>query len=44
MTASQSRRNIKIIFGNSKEEGDFSDVTLACDDGEQVEAHNVILA
>ena len=34
VTACQSRMNIKIVFGNSREEGDFYDVTLACEDGE----------
>ena len=33
VTASQSRMNIKIVFGNSREEGDFCDVALACEDG-----------
>ena len=36
--------NIKIAFGNLREDNDFADVTLACEDGEQVEAHKVILA
>ena len=27
-----------------REDNDFADVTLACEDGEQVEAHKVILA
>ena len=31
-------------FGNSKEDNNFADVTLACEDGQQVEAHKVILA
>ena len=34
----------KITFGNLKEDNDFADVTLACEDGQQVEAHKVILA
>ena len=36
--------NIKSAFGNLREDNDFADVTLACEDGEQVEAHKVILA
>ena len=36
--------NIKSAFGNLREDNDFTDVTLACEDGQQVEAHKVILA
>ena len=36
--------NIASAFGNLRENNDFSDVTLACEDGKQVEAHKVILA
>ena len=36
--------NVKIAFGNLREDNDFADVTLACEDGQQVEAHKVILA
>ena len=38
------QENIKNAFGNLREEKDFADVTLASDDGQQVEAHKVILA
>merc|ERR1712212_265614 len=31
-------------FGNLREDNNFADVTLACEDGQQVEAHKVILA
>ena len=31
-------------FGNLREDTDFADVTLACEDGKQDEAHKVILA
>ena len=31
-------------FGGLRNDTDFSDVTLACEDGQQVEAHKVILA
>ena len=36
--------NITAAFGNLREENDFTDVTLACEDGKQVEAHKVVLA
>jgi len=36
--------NINTAFGSLRNEHDFSDVTLACEDGEQMEAHQVILA
>ena len=37
--------NIKSAFGNLIEDNDsdFADVTLACEDGHQLEAHKVIL-
>ena len=35
--------NIKDAFGNLREDNDFTDVTLACEDGQQVEAHKVVL-
>ena len=31
-------------FGNLRNEVDFADVTLACEEGQQVKAHKVILA
>ena len=31
-------------FANLREDTDFTDVTLACEDGNQMEAHKVILA
>ena len=36
--------NVNSAFGNLREDKDFSDVTLACENGQQVEAHKVILA
>ena len=36
--------NVKSAFGNLRENIDFADVTLACEDGHQIEAHKVILA
>ena len=37
------QENIKSAFGNLREDSEFSDVTLACEDGQQLEAHKVIL-
>ena len=37
--------NVKTaFFGNLREDKQFTDVTLACEDGQQLEAHKVILA
>ena len=36
--------NVNKAFGNLREDNDFSDVTLASEDGRQVEAHKVLLA
>ena len=36
--------NAKAAFLNLREDPDFTNVTLACDDGYHVEAHKVILA
>ena len=36
--------NVKSAFGNLRESTDFADVTLACEDGHQIEAHKIILA
>ena len=36
--------NVISAYENISENNDFSDVTLACGDGEQLEAHRVILA
>ena len=38
------QENLRSAFGSLKEDKDFTDVTLACEDGQQVEAHKVILA
>ena len=35
------QENVNAAFGSSRE---FADVTLACEDGHQIEAHKVILA
>ena len=38
------KENANALFENLREDHDFTDVTLACEDGKQVEAHKVILA
>merc|ERR1712129_256529 len=38
------QENAISAFGTLREEREFADVTLACEDGQQVEAHKVILA
>ena len=38
------QENVNVAFGNLREDNEFADVTLACEDGEQIEAHKVILA
>ena len=36
--------NVSSSFGELREDKDLIDVTLACEDGKQVEAHKVVLA
>ena len=36
--------DVTSALGSLREDNDFADVTLACEDGQQVEAHKVILA
>ena len=38
------KENVIGAFGSLREDKDFTDVTLACEDGKQVETHKVILA
>ena len=38
------KENATSAFGILREDADFADVTLACEDGKQFEAHKVILA
>ena len=38
------QENAISAFGTLREDNEFADVTLACEDGQQVEAHKVILA
>mgnify|MGYP001249704468 CR=1 FL=1 len=37
------RENVSSVFGDLREDKEFTDVTLACEDGQQVEAHKVVL-
>ena len=36
--------NVIASFGNLREDGVFTDVTLACEGGKQAEAHKVVLS
>ena len=38
------QENVNSAFSNVRKDNNFCDVTLACEDGHQVEAHKVILA
>ena len=38
------KENVVNAFGSLREDNNFADVTLACEDGKKVEAHKVILA
>ena len=35
--------NVNTAFGDLRQDKDFTDVTLACEDGQQIEAHKLIL-
>ena len=35
--------NVSSAFGDLRQDEEFTDVTLACEDGQQVEAHKVVL-
>ena len=37
------RDNVSSAFGDLRDDKEFTDVTLACEDGQQVEAHKVVL-
>ena len=37
------KENISSAFGDLRQDQEFTDVTLACEDGQQVEAHKVVL-
>ena len=36
--------NVNSAFGKLRDDNEFTDVTLACEDGQQLQAHKVILA
>jgi len=38
------QENVNTAFGSLRSDNEFSDVTLACEDGQQIGAHKVILA
>ena len=38
------KENVSSAFGDLRQDKEFADVTLACEDGQQVEAHKVVLA
>ena len=38
------KENVNAAFGRLRDAKEFADVTLACEDGQQIEAHKVILA
>ena len=38
------QQNVTSAFGSLRKDSDFTNVTLACEEGQQVEAHKVILA
>ena len=35
--------NIKSLFKELRKDQDFTDVTLACEDGQEIETHKVVL-
>ena len=37
------KENVSSAFGDLRQDKEFIDVTLVCEDGQQVEAHKVIL-
>ena len=38
------QNNVYSVFASLRQDRDFADVTLACEDGQQIDAHKVILA
>ena len=38
------QQNVNSAFGSLRDDADFTDVTLACEDGKEIEAHKVVLA
>ena len=43
MQWNEFKENVTSALGSLREDKDFADVTLACEDGQQIEAHKVIL-
>ena len=37
------KENVSSAFGDLRQDREFTDVTLVCEDGQQVEAHKVVL-
>ena len=37
------KENVSSAFGDLRQDKEFTDVTLVCEDGQQVEAHKVVL-
>ena len=37
------KENVSSAFGDLRQDNDFTDVTLVCEDGQQVEAHKLVL-
>ena len=37
------KKNVTSAFGDLRQDKEFTDVTLACEDGQQVEAHKLVL-
>ena len=37
------KENVSSVFGDLRQDKEFTDVTLVCEDGQQVEAHKVVL-
>ena len=38
------QETVSTAFGSLRKDSDFTDVTLACEDGKKIEAHKVILS
>ena len=37
------KENVSSVFGDLRQDKEFTDVTLVCEDGQQVEAHKLVL-
>ena len=38
------KENVNFVFGKLRDDKKFTDITLVCEDGQQMEAHKVIMA